>query len=333
MPHTRMRQFWNGSCYVDELGQRALVGKVNMDMSAPDYYRETTEQSIADTVRFVDDVLRRKSPLVTPVITPRFAVSCTADLMASLGKLAREKQIPVQTHLNECRAEIAVVKELHPGKSNYSQVYDDAGLLGTKTILAHCVFMTEDEISLLKKRQCGVVHCACSNNTLRSGMMDLRMSLDSGLKIGLGTDVGGAYSPTILSAVRNAVDVSNIFAIGHQERLYTQQQLQQENGGLQTTEHSQHNEVKDAYRPITIDEAFFMATLGGSEVLGINCGNFEVGREFDAIVIDPEVKDSPLDHFSVDTTETIFHKFLYTGDDRNMTKIYVQGQKVMDKTN
>ncbi|KAK7484269.1 hypothetical protein BaRGS_00024518 [Batillaria attramentaria] len=262
---------------VDDLGQRALVGKVNMDMSAPDYYRETTEQSVADT-----------SPLVTPVITPRFAVSCTQELMTSLGQLAKERNVPIQ---------------LHPGKSTYTHVYDDAGLLGPNTILAHCVHVTDEELAILKERDCGVVHCACSNTTLRSGVMDMRRMLDHGIKLGLGTDVAGGYSPTILSAMRQA-----------------------------SSEHGQQNGHTSDYQRLTMDEAFRLATLGGSTVLGMNCGNFEPGREFDALVIDPEVKDTPLDLFTCDTADTVVHKFLYTGDDRNMTQIYVQGRKVMDKT-
>nr|KAG5697585.1 hypothetical protein BaRGS_019806 [Batillaria attramentaria] len=300
------------SDYADDLGQRALVGKVNMDMSAPDYYRETTEQSVADTVRFIDDVMERKSPLVTPVITPRFAVSCTQELMTSLGQLAKERNVPIQTHMDESLEEIMTVMKLHPGKSTYTHVYDDAGLLGPNTILAHCVHVTDEELAILKERDCGVVHCACSNTTLRSGVMDMRRMLDHGIKLGLGTDVAGGYSPTILSAMRQAVDVSNICAIQHQQLRHKKEQLQQHNGVRQSSEHGQQNGHTSDYQRLTMDEAFRLATLGGSTVLGMNCGNFEPGREFDALVIDPEVKDTPLDLFTCDTADTVVHKFLYT---------------------
>ncbi|XP_025078960.1 guanine deaminase-like isoform X1 [Pomacea canaliculata] len=265
--------------FAENLGQRAFVGKVNMDMKAPDSYRETTEESLAETARFIKDVLERKYSLVTPVITPRFAVSCSKPLLDGLGRMAKEYNLPVQTHLNETTEERKLVLELHPGNATYTEVYDNANLLGPKTILAHCIQSNDNEIDIIKTRGCGVIHCSCSNITLRSGVMDLRKFLNYGVKLGLGTDVGAGYTPSILSAMRHSVDASNILAIKH-----AQQQVQ--NG---------HPRIP--YEPITISEAFRLATLGGSEVLGLNCGNFESGREFDALLIDPNTSNSPLDIF------------------------------------
>ncbi|KAK7090933.1 hypothetical protein V1264_010668 [Littorina saxatilis] len=308
----------------DELGQRALVGKVNMDLIAPEFYRETTQQSVAETERFLDEVLSYKSGLVTPVITPRFAPSCTLPLMTKLGEIAKERNIPIQTHLSETVEEIETVMKLHPGHQSYTEVYDAAGLLGPKTILGHCIHLSDKEIDTLKSRDCGLVHCACSNNTLRSGVMDIRRLMDRGLKLGLGTDMAGGYTTSMLASIRHSVDVSNMCAIHSHNK-------QRQNG-----EHQQaSNHTTDGsppYRPLTMAEAFRLATLDGSSVLGQNCGNFEPGREFDGLLIDPEVKDSPLDLFDFDTPDDVVQKFLYTGDDRNISKVYVQGREVVSRT-
>ncbi|KAL8578350.1 hypothetical protein ACOMHN_031724 [Nucella lapillus] len=344
----------------EEQGQRALVGKCNMDRSSPDYYTETTQQSVADTKLFVKEVLSKKYRLVSPVVTPRFAVSCSPQLMKQLGDIARCHDLPVQTHLSESLQEIGMVLQLCPGHETYTDVYDSMGLLGPKTILAHCVHLSDKELDLLIERNCGVVHCACSNTTLRSGLMDLRRQLNRGVKMGLGTDVGAGYTTSMLAVMRHSVDASNLCAIHHHQH---QQQQQQQQSPRPTTTNcddddddddegrrrspegvnraenrgggSVQNSVAEAeveYRPLTIDEAFRLATLGGSSVLGQNCGNFETGREFDAILVDPEVTDSPLDLFPFDSVRDIVHKFLYYGDDRNMVKVFVQGSEVVTKT-
>ncbi|XP_076453560.1 guanine deaminase-like [Babylonia areolata] len=309
----------------EEQGQRALVGKCCMDMSAPDFYRETTQQSLEDTNRFVKEVLSLKLSLVTPVITPRFAVSCSEELMRELGHIARSHNLPIQTHMSESLQETDTVLQQFPGHQSYAHLYDHVGLLGSKTILAHCVHVSDKELDLLIERDCGVVHCACSNFTLRSGVMDIRRQLDRGVKMGLGTDVGAGYTTSMLAAMRQSVDASNARAIQHDQRYTACGEASEVNG-------RRGQSPKEAYRPLTMDEAFRLATLGGSRVLGQNCGNFEVGREFDALLVDPEVKDSPLDLFPFDSVKDVVHKFLYYGDDRNMVKIYVQGRQVVDRT-
>lgn len=85
----------------ERFGQRALVGKVNMDRNSPDALTEKTEQSLKDTRRFVEYVKGKQSGLLTPVITPRFAPSCTPRLLQGLGDLAKEFTVPIQSHLSE----------------------------------------------------------------------------------------------------------------------------------------------------------------------------------------------------------------------------------------
>ncbi|KAG0234947.1 hypothetical protein BGW42_006046 [Actinomortierella wolfii] len=290
---------------IEEQGQRAYVGKVNMNQNSPDFLVETTESSVADTRAFIEYVKQHNaatvpegvSPRITPIITPRFAISCTGDLMKQLGQLAKEYNLPVQTHLCENLNEIGFTMSLFPQSTNYTAVYDDHGLLGERTIMAHCVHMKQEELDLMKERKSGISHCANSNLNLKSGLADVRKMLDMDIKVGLGTDVAGGYSPSILDALRGARSVSV---------------------------------ARNVDTTLMVAELFYLATVGGARVMELEdtIGNFVVGKEFDAIVVDASVPGSPIDVFAHDTIETKFEKYLFVGDDRNHQTIYVQGKEV-----
>ncbi|KAF9581700.1 hypothetical protein BGW38_001187, partial [Lunasporangiospora selenospora] len=128
---------------IHQQGQRAYVGKVNMNQNSPDFLVETTESSVRDTRAFIEYVKdettkRDHKPLVTPIVTPRFAISCTSELMSELGKLAAEYNVPIQSHLCENLNEIGFTMSLFPKSVNYTAVYADHGLLNDRTIMAHC---------------------------------------------------------------------------------------------------------------------------------------------------------------------------------------------------
>lgn len=156
-----------------------------MNRNSPDHYRETSsEASIADTRILIDYVRSLKSQLVHPVLTPRFAISCTGDLLHGLGTLAKEdKTLAIQTHISENKGEITFTKELFPDCSSYAHVYDVHGLLSDRTILAHGVHLEDDELELIKKRDAGISHCPTSNFNLRSGMARVGDMLDRGIKV------------------------------------------------------------------------------------------------------------------------------------------------------
>ncbi|ORY05201.1 Metallo-dependent hydrolase [Basidiobolus meristosporus CBS 931.73] len=188
---------------VEAKGQRAFVGKVNMDRNSPDYLIETTAQSLKDTEAFIQYVLGKKNSRITPIVTPRFVPSCTSELMKGLSGLATKYNVPIQSHLDENLDEIAWVKELHPDQPDYTSVYDSHGLLTNRSIMAHVVYPTDAERQLLKKRGAGISHCPNSNLSLRSGIAKIRQMMTEGQKVGLGTDVSGGYSPSILNNIRN----------------------------------------------------------------------------------------------------------------------------------
>lgn len=117
---------------VQNLGQRAFIGKVNMNKNLDPEYVETSDDSYNDTVSFIEEVLALKNDLVKPIITPRFALSCDMNLMKALSQLAGKYNIPIQTHVSENKAEIEAVANEYPDCKNYVDVYDKAGLITEK---------------------------------------------------------------------------------------------------------------------------------------------------------------------------------------------------------
>ncbi len=187
----------------EEKGQRALVGKVNMDRNGFERYQESTSESLASTKNFVANVLQRNDSLVQPIVTPRFSPTCTKELLTGLGEIAKENGVRIQTHLSECCPEVAWVKELEPWAKNYTDVYKQTGILTKSSIMAHGVYLEDNELAMIKEAGAGISHCANSNNSIRSGSMDAVRYRDfGGLKIGIGTDNSGGYSPSMMDALR-----------------------------------------------------------------------------------------------------------------------------------
>lgn len=289
----------------ERLGQRAFVGKVSMDMNSPVYYVEKNlNEAVMNAERFVTELLhKRKNSRVQPIITPRFAISCSGELMKELAHLANRYQLNIQTHISENRSECDFTKSVFPEAQNYADVYDKAGLLTEKTVLAHAIHLSEPERRIIHSRGSGISHCPNSNMSLHSGLCNTRQLLSDDINVGLGTDVSGGYHPSVLDAIRHAVQTSNLLKMN----------------------------PDDNYKPIHYPEAFRMATLGSAEVLAIDnkVGNFEVGKEFDALLIDTATSNSPFDIFENDGLEQLLTKFLFVGDDRNIKEVYVAGDKVM----
>jgi guanine deaminase len=295
------------------IGQRAFIGRCCMDSLAPDYYRdESAATSIADTKATIDHIARidPKNVLITPILTPRFAPSCTPDLMHQLGALHKETGFPIQTHISENKNEVKLVKELFPDFETYTHVYDGHGLLTNKTILAHAVHLTEVEVDLIKKREGKISHCPCSNSAITSGTAKVRWLLDKGVEVGLGTDVSGGYSPSILEAVRQALLVSRHVAM----------------------------EGDDSTK-LSIEEVLYLGTKGGAKVVGLEdkIGGFRVGMEWDAQLIGlgcvgmEEVEDEktgPVDIFGWESWDERVAKWVFNGDDRNTLAVWVKGRLV-----
>ncbi|CEG35203.1 guanine deaminase [Plasmopara halstedii] len=301
---------------VEEMGQRGYIGKVNMDRNGTSELQEDTQSSVNETREFVQYVNNKKSELLTPVITPRFVPTCSSELMRALAEISNEHKpkLPIQSHLDENQDEISWVKSLHPESKTYTDVYLNHGLLHERTYLAHCIWCSKGERDILRDKQTAVIHCPNSNFSLSSGILNVRRLLQIGIKVGLGTDVSGGYSPSMLDAIRQAIIASKLVSMG--------------NG-------SSSDEVNDILpKPLTYADAFHLATVGSAEALGLSdkVGNFMIGKSFDALVVDPYAANSPIDE-TLDQDEDVdvlhmFQKFLFLGDDRNIVKVFVNGRQV-----
>lgn len=273
-------------------GIGAYVGKVEMDRNAPEYIIESKDSLIKGTRYLIEKYKNDK--LVKPIITPRFAPSCTDELLKELGKLADEYNLPVQSHLDESLNEIEWVKNLFPKAKNYSEVYNENGLFGqTPTVMAHGIYLNDDEIRLVKKNNVMLVHCPDSNINLISGIMPIRKYLDIGIKVGLGSDIAAGHKIALNETIVRAIQSSKII-----------------------------NMYNSGSKPLTISEAFYLATKSGGEFFG-KTGSFENGYSMDALVIEDEEIMS--NNYSI---EDRLEKFIYTGDDRNICARYVEGNKI-----
>lgn len=306
--HGQATQILADVCF--EKGQRALVGKCNMNRNAPEWYRDS---SVAESLRETRDLIQHvqnldpDNQLVKPVLTPRFAISCDPELLSGIGAIAQDyPDLPIQTHFNEAEQEIQFTRQLFPEFRTEADLYKRFGLLNDRSILAHCIFLESEEMDVLQELHCGVAHCPIANTTMREFMVaPIREYLRRGIKVGLGTDSGGGHSSSMLEIMRQAFVVSNA------RQMLTQGQEP----------------------ALSLEEGFFLATLGGAQVCGLDdrVGNFAVGKEFDAL----EIHTMDLEYPGVmtpveeeDSTFVIFEKFLMTGDDRNIAKVYVGGRSV-----
>lgn len=313
-------------------GQRAFVGRVCMDnlVFCPEEYHDvSSEESVSATKDVIEYIhtLDPEGKLVAPIVTPRFAPTCSHEALCGLGKLAASYNPPlhVQTHISENKNEVLLVKELFPQSEGYAHVYEETGLLTPKTILAHAVHFTPEERMLVKRREAKVSHCPASNSALGSGLCPVRELMEDGITVGLGTDVSGGYSPSILEAVRQACLVSRLVA-------------------------SQAN-VTTGREALSVEEALYLATRGGAQVVDManQIGGFDEGMYFDAQLIElgPAVETitsaepdcmtttedaGNVDVFGWENWEEKIAKWVWNGDDRNVRAVWVSGRLVHRRT-
>lgn len=280
---------------LEEKGIISYVGKVNMDRNCPDNLKENSDKSINATKEWIYKC-SKKYKFVKPIITPRFVPSCTSYLMKELGSLAVKDSIPVQSHLSENLSEIQWVKELHPKSRNYGDVYDNFKLFGqTKTIMAHCVHLTNEEINTIEKNNVIIAHCPTSNENLSSGISPINKLLRKNIKIGLGSDIAGGDTLSMFSVISAAIKMSKL----------------------------RNTCFKEGEKALTLQEAFYLATKGGGEFFG-KVGSFEKGYEFDALVID----DENLWKTGNGTIEERLERLVYLGNKNNIVKTYICGKGV-----
>ena len=290
---------------MEQSGLISYVGKVNMDREAsPALVEESAEHSAQDTFGWINAV-KDKFANTKPILTPRFIPCCTDQLMEQLRQIQMTYGIPVQSHLSESKSEMAFVKSLRPDNLFYGDVYNEYDLFGknddigtdVKTVMAHCVWSTEEEVELMRKNGVFVAHCPASNMNLTSGIAPIRKYLDLGLNIGLGSDVAGGHSESIFRAITDTVQMSKMY----------------------------FRMVDASCKPLVFSEAFYLATKGGGAFFG-NVGSLEEGYEFDAVVLD----DSVLPHPQVLTLSERMERAVYLGlDTKGIIFKFTVGRKIL----
>lgn len=283
-----------------EAGLGAYVGRVNMDYDAPDGLREKSAAfSAAETEKWIEDTAG-KYELVKPILTPRFVLSCSRELMERLSGIVEKYRIPVQSHLSENLGEIAIVGARFPEHSTYGEVYDCYNMFGglSKTLMAHCVYSTDRELELISRRGVFIAHCPASNTNVITGIAPIRKYLDMGLKLGLASDVAGGHTESMFHAIVDAIQMSKQY----------------------------WRYVDSSKKPLNFEETFYLATKGGGEFFG-RVGSFEDGYAFDALVLD----DSVLRHPQELTLRERLERAVYLGlDDRGGVRAkFVAGKQII----
>ncbi|WP_417662284.1 guanine deaminase [Pseudomonas sp.] len=279
----------------EALNLRMIAGKVLMDRNAPDYLTDTAESGYADS----KELIKRwhGKGRLHYAVTPRFAPTSTPEQLELAGKLYHEfPDLYMHTHLSENLKEIEWVKALFPERSGYLDVYDHYKLIGARSVFAHGVHLCDDECKRLSETGSAIAFCPTSNLFLGSGLFDLKKLEQHGVRVGLGTDVGGGTSFSQLQSLNEA---------------YKIMQLQ----GLKL----------DPFKSL------YLATLGSANALYLDdkIGNFESGKDADFIVLD--YKSTPLIDYRMQQAKTLEEKlFALTilGDDRSVKETFAAGQSV-----
>ena len=295
-------------------GQRALVGKVSMDDAdgCPEYYRDpSAEAAIEQTIRLIDFVASHpdnQMSIVRPVITPRFIPSCTDDLLRGLGELATATSCHVQTHCSE--SDWAHQYSMARFGQTDTTTYQSFGLLTPRSVLAHANFITHEDMNIIIDAGASIAHCPLSNIFFSNAVFPAREALDSGMHIGLGTEVSGGSNPSILNAAASAVAVSRA-----------------REDGVDATKPSTVRGTSGTR--LTFAESLWMATTAGGLALGLPIGLLSPGYSFDAIIVDANVPDADLMFWpEMDTPHDMLQKILHNGVRRNITNVWVQGRLI-----
>ena len=253
-------------------GIRAVIGKVMMDRGS---YDDTLSSA-----RVLDASLRQSADLCARwhmrddgrlryAYTPRFAISCGPDMLRKSAELARESGAYWQTHVAEDRNEIREVARLFPDAVDYLDVYDQAGGLGPRTILAHAIHLSPREIARVAETDAAIAHCPASNLFLASGAMPLARYLAAGIRVGLGSDVAAGPELSIFANMRAGAYIQSGLRVLADER----------------------GEAGDDVAPLQPLDWLRLATYEGARALGQqdSIGSLEAGKEADMIAVDPRL--------------------------------------------
>ena len=242
-------------------GLRIIMGKMMMDVGSYGNLQPTKIVSISlhESERLCKTWHGAAQGLIEYAFSPRFAVACSEKLMRGAAELAVKYGAWIQTHLAENREEIEKVRNQFPWAQDYTDVYEKCGLLGPRTVLGHCIHLSDRERKALADAGASIAHCPTANLFLRSGILPLEKVRAAGLRVGLGSDVAAGPELNLWQVMRAAIE---------------------------------SQKARSFYEPDvsvpTPAAALHLATQGAAEVLGKGgvIGSFDIGKEADITVMD-----------------------------------------------
>jgi 5-methylthioadenosine/S-adenosylhomocysteine deaminase len=277
---------------VEETGFRATLGKCMMDKGeeVPAALQEETATSIAESLTLLERWHGQAGGRIRYCFAPRFAISCTSELLEQVGRLARERRVMIHTHASENSTECEMV-EAETGLRNIAYL-DRLGLTGSHVALAHCVHLSSHEIEILKTSATNVVHCPSSNLKLGSGIAPIAKLLEEGISVSLGAD--GA-------ACNNRLD------------MFTEMRTA---ALLQKVLHGP--EVLPAPR------ALRMATIDGARAMGLGAeiGSLETGKRADVAVV-------RLDRLHAAPVADVISALVYSAGASDVDSVIIDGRLLM----
>jgi len=279
---------------------RMIAGQVLMSRNAPDFLINDAKTAYQQTREQIQKWHGNGRLLYA--ITPRFAITCTDEELQLAGELKAEfPDVYVHTHLSENKQEVAYTAELFPGSKDYLNVYEQFGLVGDRSVFAHCVQLSDSEFERLSASGAAIAFCPTSNLFLGSGLFKIgkAKSPEYPVKVGLATDVGAGTSLSLLQTMSDAYKIV---------------QLQGQSLG--------------AFK------AFYLATLGAAKALSLDdkLGNFDVGKEADFVVLDLQatpimnLRNPSTTANSLDELGQNVFGLMILGDDRAVKATYVAGK-------
>jgi 5-methylthioadenosine/S-adenosylhomocysteine deaminase len=279
---------------VEETGFRATVGKCMMDKGeeVPLALQEETAASIAESLALLEQWHGKAGGRIRYCFAPRFAISCTRELLKQVGKLARERGVMVHTHASENTTECELVQE-ETGLRNVAYL-NSVGLSGAHVALAHCVHLNSEEIEILKTTATNVVHCPSSNLKLGSGIAPIAKLLEDGISVSLGAD--GA-------ACNNRLDMFT--------EMRTAALLQK---------------VLHGPEALPANRALRLATIDGARAMGLDSeiGSIEVGKRADLAVI-------RLDRLHTTPVADVVSSLVYSVAADDVETVIIDGRVVMQE--
>jgi guanine deaminase len=274
-----------------------ISGKTMMDCNAPSGLTDTPQAGYDQSKMLIDKW--HGVDRLQYAITPRFAFTSSQALMEAVGALKREyPDLVLQTHLSENHSEIAGVANAFPWAKDYTDVYDRFGLLSEKAFFAHGIHLSDRELLRMSETGAAIVHCPTSNNFLGSGLFRFRDTRQGkhAVAVGIGSDIGGGTSYSMLATMRDAYIVSQL--------------------------------VGARISPL---HAFYTASLGNARLMHLDheIGTLADGKIADLVVLDPQATPVMAErHQMSQSLSDVLFALMIMGDDRAVRETWVAGRRV-----